>query len=145
MIYEMLQQPVVLGSLPSPSFKIKIIIILNFLFFFLKCLIYLCQSDSLLEYFNINSTRDLIWLTVGIGAQLMFSMRFLVQWIASERARQSIVPVKFWWLSLAGASMLLVYGILDRDLVIILAQAFGFIVYARNLWFIYNSGGHSGQ
>ncbi|MGF1501415.1 MAG: lipid-A-disaccharide synthase N-terminal domain-containing protein [Paracoccaceae bacterium] len=72
----------------------------------------------------------------GLTAQAVFMARMLVQWIASERARASVVPVAFWWLSLAGALMLFVYGILRQDIVIILAQSFGFIVYARNLWLI---------
>jgi len=63
--------------------------------------------------------------------------RMLVQWIASERARASVMPVAFWWLSIVGATMLLAYGVLRRDIVIIAAQAFGFLVYARNLWLIY--------
>ena len=80
-----------------------------------------------------------VWLALfGLAAQGIFMSRMMVQWIATERARQSVVPVAFWWLSLAGAVMLLIYGILDRDIVIILAQSFGFIVYARNLWFIHH-------
>lgn len=81
-----------------------------------------------------------VWLALfGLAAQGIFMSRMMVQWIATERARQSVVPVVFWWLSLAGAVMLLIYGVLDRDIVIILAQSFGFIVYARNLWFIYST------
>jgi lipid-A-disaccharide synthase-like uncharacterized protein len=74
-----------------------------------------------------------LWLTVGFGGQLLFTSRFLVQWIASERRRQSIVPKAFWWLSLGGASLLLAYAIWRRDPVFILGQAFGFLVYTRNL------------
>ena len=80
-----------------------------------------------------------VWIAAfGLTAQGVFMSRMLVQWVATERAKKSVVPVPFWWLSLAGAIMLLIYGILDRDIVIILAQSFGFIVYARNLWFIYS-------
>ena len=57
------------------------------------------------------------------------------------RARRSVMPVAFWWLSLAGAAMLLVYGVLRQDVVIILAQAFGFVVYLRNLWLIHRVRG----
>ena len=79
-----------------------------------------------------------VWIAVfGLTAQGIFMSRMMVQWIATERAKRSIIPVPFWWLSIVGATMLLVYGILDRDIVIILAQTFGFVVYARNLWFIY--------
>lgn len=79
-----------------------------------------------------------VWLAIfGLGAQMIFMSRMVVQWVATERARASVVPVSFWWLSLFGAVLLLIYGILDRDIVIIVAQAFGFIVYGRNLWFIH--------
>ncbi|MEM7744369.1 MAG: lipid-A-disaccharide synthase N-terminal domain-containing protein [Pseudomonadota bacterium] len=79
-----------------------------------------------------------VWLAVfGLSAQAVFMSRMLVQWIASERARKSVMPVAFWWLSIAGAVMMLAYGMMRQDIVIIAAQAFGFIVYARNLWFIH--------
>ena len=79
-----------------------------------------------------------VWLALfGLLAQGVFMSRMLVQWIATERAKRSVIPVTFWWLSIAGAVMLLVYGIMRQDIVIIAAQAFGFIVYARNLWFIH--------
>ncbi len=93
--------------------------------------------DNLLEYFNITSTRDLIWLTVGIVAQLMFSMRFLIQWISSEKARKSVIPVAFWWFSILGGLLLLAYGLYRGEPVIILGQTFGIMVYTRNLWLIY--------
>ncbi|WP_118137880.1 lipid-A-disaccharide synthase N-terminal domain-containing protein [Oceanicella sp. SM1341] len=78
-----------------------------------------------------------VWLALfGLLAQGIFMARMLVQWLASERARASVVPVSFWWLSLWGSVLLLVYGALRQDVVIIAAQLFGFIVYGRNLWFI---------
>jgi lipid-A-disaccharide synthase-like uncharacterized protein len=73
------------------------------------------------------------WLAVGFLGQLLFTSRFLVQWIASERRRQSVVPTAFWWLSLGGAALLLAYALYRRDPVFILGQAFGFVVYTRNL------------
>jgi lipid-A-disaccharide synthase-like uncharacterized protein len=95
------------------------------------------MTQSLLEYFNITSTRDLIWLTIGLIAQLSFSMRFLVQWISSEKARKSVMPVAFWWFSIGGGVLLLAYGIYRGEPVIILGQSFGLVVYARNLWLIH--------
>lgn len=87
-----------------------------------------------------------VWLALfGLTAQAVFMTRMLVQWLASERARRSVVPVAFWWLSLAGAAMLLVYGVLREDIVIILAQAFGAVVYLRNLWLIRVEGRGEGQ
>ena len=77
-----------------------------------------------------------LWLAVGFAGQLLFTSRFLVQWIASERRRQSIIPTAFWWLSLGGAALLLAYAIWREDPVFILGQAFGFVVYTRNLLLI---------
>lgn len=86
-----------------------------------------------------------VWLALfGLVAQGIFMARMLLQWVASERARASVVPVAFWWLSLAGAVLLLIYGILRADVVIIFAQLFGFIVYARNLWFIHEAQSREG-
>lgn len=83
------------------------------------------------------STTEMIWLGVGFAAQLMFSMRFILQWIASERARQSIVPEVFWYFSFAGGAMLLAYAIYRVDPVFILGQGTGLLIYARNIHFIW--------
>ena len=80
-----------------------------------------------------------IWLAVGFVGQAMFFSRFLVQWIASERRGESVVPLAFWWLSLAGGALLLAYAVYRRDPVFILGQAFGFVVYTRNLFLIRKS------
>jgi lipid-A-disaccharide synthase-like uncharacterized protein len=76
------------------------------------------------------------WLVVGFVGQAFFSARFLVQWIASERRRKSVVPVYFWYFSVVGGVILLAYAIHRQDPVFILGQAAGLIVYARNLYFI---------
>jgi len=76
------------------------------------------------------------WLIIGFTAQLLFSARFLVQWIASERARKSVVPLAFWFFSLAGGALLLSYAIWRKDPVFILGQAGGLIIYSRNLHLI---------
>ncbi len=76
------------------------------------------------------------FLALGFLGQLMFSGRFLVQWIASERKKKSIVPVSFWFLSLSGSFLLLIYAIYKKDIVFTLGQLFGFIVYIRNLLII---------
>lgn len=85
------------------------------------------------------STTELIWLTVGFGAQAMFSMRFIIQWIASERARRSIVPETFWYFSFAGGFMLFIYAVYRMDPVFILGQGSGLFIYARNIWFIWRA------
>ena len=86
--------------------------------------------------FGARSRVELLWIAFGLGGQLLFMARFLVQWIASERARRSVIPEAFWWLSIAGAAILLAYALWRRDPVFVLGQAFGFFVYARNLWLI---------
>jgi lipid-A-disaccharide synthase-like uncharacterized protein len=76
------------------------------------------------------------WLSVGFLGQAFFSMRFLVQWIVSERKKQSVIPVSFWFFSLGGGVTLLVYAIYRMDPVFILGQAAGLFVYLRNLYLI---------
>ena len=80
---------------------------------------------------------DRYWLALGLLGQVLFSGRFLVQWIASERRRTSVVPRAFWYLSIAGGATLLGYAIYKRDPVFILGQGAGLLIYARNLWFTY--------
>jgi lipid-A-disaccharide synthase-like uncharacterized protein len=77
------------------------------------------------------------WLVFGLLAQTMFFMRFVVQWIASERRKESYIPIAFWYLSLTGGIGLLIYSIQIRDPVFILGQSIGVVVYVRNLTFIY--------
>ncbi len=69
--------------------------------------------------------------------QFLFGLRFLVQWVASERKGESVIPVYFWYLSLIGSLILLAYAIVRRDPVFILGQSTGFFVYLRNLMLIY--------
>ena len=76
------------------------------------------------------------WVALGIVAQIMFTMRFAVQWIASERAGKSMIPVAFWFFSIFGGILLLLYALVRRDPVFIAGQAFGVFVYARNLYFV---------
>ena len=82
-------------------------------------------------------TPDLIWKLVGFGGQALFGSRFLVQWIATERRRKSVVPTAFWYLSLCGGLTLLSYAISIKDPVFITGQSFGVLVYTRNLWFVH--------
>jgi len=89
-----------------------------------------------------------VWLGFGLLGQAFFSARFLVQWIASERRKQSVVPVHFWYFSVGGGLMLLAYAIYRQDPVFIVGQGAGLVVYARNLYFIRRApgplAGHSG-
>ncbi len=77
-----------------------------------------------------------IWVAVGFLGQAMFSMRFLIQWISSEKRRESVIPIAFWYFSVAGGATLLAYAIHRLDPVFIVGQAAGLLVYARNLYFI---------
>jgi lipid-A-disaccharide synthase-like uncharacterized protein len=76
------------------------------------------------------------WLGFGLVAQLLFTARFLVQWISSERAGQSVVPMAFWFFSMGGGLMTLVYGIAKREPVIIIGQAMATVIYVRNIMLI---------
>lgn len=77
------------------------------------------------------------WLIFGFGAQFLFMARFLVQWLASERAKRTVVPVSFWWFSLLGGISLGIYFMRRGDPVAIMGQLFPTLVYLRNLWLIY--------
>jgi lipid-A-disaccharide synthase-like uncharacterized protein len=76
------------------------------------------------------------WVVLGLIAQGLFTMRFLVQWIASERAGHSVIPTAFWFLSIGGGLLLLGYSLYRKDAVFIAGQAFGVFVYLRNLYFV---------
>lgn len=93
--------------------------------------------DFLIRTMNVGSPGELIWVGVGFVGQALFSARFLIQWFVSERAKESIVPIAFWYFSILGGVTLLTYAIWRRDPVIICGQAGGLLIYARNLWFIY--------
>jgi lipid-A-disaccharide synthase-like uncharacterized protein len=77
--------------------------------------------------------QPIAWLAVGFAGQALFTARFLVQWFQSERARRSVIPMAFWYLSLAGGILLLIYALHRRDPVFILGQSAGAIVYIRNM------------
>ncbi len=83
----------------------------------------------------LQNAKDPIAILGFIG-QAVFFMRFLVQWLASEKERKSIIPIAFWYFSIGGSLLLLIYGILDRDPVILLGQSTGLLIYLRNLYFI---------
>lgn len=85
------------------------------------------------------------WVILGFVAQALFTMRFVVQWIASERARASVIPVAFWFFSIGGGVLLLIYALYRKDPVFIAGQGLGLIVYARNLYFITVNGRQSSE
>jgi lipid-A-disaccharide synthase-like uncharacterized protein len=96
-------------------------------------------AAELAQRWHDTSTTELFWLGIGFTAQAMFMMRFVIQWLASEKARRSVVPEAFWYWSLAGGFMLFVYAVYRLDPVFMLGQGTGLFIYARNLYFIRRS------
>ena len=92
--------------------------------------------DKWQHHLSIMDSNDIIWLSIGLVGQTLFMMRFIVQWMHSERHQKSIIPVSFWYFSLSGGIIVLAYGIHRVDPVIIMGQLPGTFVYARNLMLI---------
>ena len=86
-----------------------------------------------------------VWLAFGLIAQLLFAARFLVQWIASERAGKSVVPMAFWFFSIGGGLMTLTYGIVKREPIIIFGQLLANIIYTRNVMLIWKNRASGSQ
>jgi lipid-A-disaccharide synthase-like uncharacterized protein len=101
--------------------------------------VYAEQADRhwFLILLNVTSPIGIAWVAVGLLGQVLFTGRMVVQWLVSERNRRSIVPVSFWWMALGGASMLLIYFLWRKDIVGVLGQTTGWVIYVRNLYFIY--------
>jgi lipid-A-disaccharide synthase-like uncharacterized protein len=94
-------------------------------------------GSDLHEYlYDVFVAKFDFWLAFGLVAQLLFTARFLVQWISSERAGQSVVPMAFWFFSMGGGLMTLIYGIVKREPVIILGQSMATLIYIRNIMLI---------
>ena len=77
------------------------------------------------------------WVLLGYAGQALFSMRFIIQWLASERVGRSVMPVAFWFFSIGGGVLLLAYALYIRDPVFIIGQGLGLFVYLRNLYFVF--------
>lgn len=82
-------------------------------------------------------TAEVVWISLGLLGQLCFFLRFFIQWIASEKKKKSTIPIAFWFFSIAGGVILLIYSIYRKDPVFILGQSMGILIYSRNLYFIY--------
>ena len=83
------------------------------------------------------------WVAIGLAGQFFFTMRFVVQWIATEKKKKSVIPVSFWYFSILGSLILLCYSVYRQDPVFILGQAFGITVYLRNLHFVRKEKNHA--
>jgi lipid-A-disaccharide synthase-like uncharacterized protein len=97
------------------------------------------------HWWSAISVTELVWLAFGFAAQAMFFMRFVLQWIASERVKRSIVPETFWYFSFAGGLMLFIYAVHRADPVIMLGQLMGLFIYSRNIYLIWLHKKTSGQ
>jgi lipid-A-disaccharide synthase-like uncharacterized protein len=87
---------------------------------------------------NIFMSSSQIWLAIGFFGQFLFFMRFFVQWLASERAQKSVIPVAFWFFSIGGGFILFLYAVFHlKDPVISLGQGMGLFIYARNLYLVH--------
>ena len=94
-------------------------------------------SQAVGNYFHDVFLMKITWVVlIGYCGQALFTMRFVVQWIASERAGKSVIPLAFWFFSIGGGLLLFGYALYIRDPVFILGQGFGVFVYLRNLYFI---------
>lgn len=94
------------------------------------------MTDSLYGFLGVTSSAEFAWVMFGLAGQLLFTARFVVQWIASERAGRSTIPIVFWWFSIGGGLVLLSYAVYRADPVFILGQSMGVFIYSRNLWLI---------
>lgn len=85
----------------------------------------------------MNINNETIWLAIGFLGQALFSARFIVQWLKSEREKKSVFPIAFWYFSIAGGITLLAYAVYRQDPVFIVGQATGLFIYFRNLYFVF--------
>ncbi len=95
------------------------------------------MSEVIFSWLKVANWVEFWWVMIGLGGQLLFTARFLVQWIASERAGKSVVPLAFWYFSIAGGVILFAYALYRQDPVFILGQSMGLFIYIRNLWLIH--------
>jgi lipid-A-disaccharide synthase-like uncharacterized protein len=95
------------------------------------------EQNVLFRLLNITSWTSVPWIVLGFGAQLVFASRFIIQWVISERRKESVIPVAFWWVSFFGGVTLFAYFVWRQDPVGVLGQSSGIVIYARNLRLIY--------
>jgi lipid-A-disaccharide synthase-like uncharacterized protein len=93
--------------------------------------------NFLLEFIPHDSPYDMMWAGIGVVGQVLFMSRFLIQLWKSEKAKKSVLPIEFWYFSIAGGLITLSYAIHRRDLVFTVAQMLGLIIYFRNLYLVH--------
>lgn len=92
--------------------------------------------ENIYAFLGVQTAVEFWWVIFGLAGQMLFTARFLIQWIASERVGRSTIPIAFWWFSIGGGLVLLSYALHRGDPVFILGQSMGVFIYARNLWLI---------
>ncbi|HYE03835.1 MAG TPA: lipid-A-disaccharide synthase N-terminal domain-containing protein [Phycisphaerales bacterium] len=90
-------------------------------------------DNALFRLFNISTWTSLAWVLIGLAGQAAFFGRMMLQWVVSERERRSVVPEAFWWLSLFGGAALFAYFVWRQDMVGVIGQTSGVVIYARNI------------
>ncbi len=95
------------------------------------------DEAHMFAWIGVDSWGEFGWVVFGLFGQILFAGRFIVQWIASEKARRSVVPVVFWYFSIGGGAVLFSYALWRGDPVFILGQSLGLFIYSRNLWLIH--------
>ncbi|MFD1341730.1 lipid-A-disaccharide synthase N-terminal domain-containing protein [Litorisediminicola beolgyonensis] len=103
------------------------------------------MKETIFSALHVANWVEFWWVAFGLGGQLLFTARFLVQWIASEKAGRSTVPLAFWYFSIGGGLVLFVYALYRRDPVFVLGQSMGLLIYARNLWLIRRERGSASR
>ena len=95
--------------------------------------------DYLLDLLGLNNLtfKEFLWVTFGMLGQLIFFSRWIIQWLSSEKSKSSVIPVAFWWCSLLGGIITLIYAHHIGSFPFMLAQAVGIVVYSRNLFLIH--------
>jgi len=94
-------------------------------------------AETIFSWLRVDGWAEFWWVVFGLGGQLLFTARFLVQWVASERAGRSTIPLAFWYFSLGGGIVLFTYAVYRADPVFILGQSLGVFIYSRNLYLIH--------
>ena len=92
--------------------------------------------DKIIANIGAMAPEEIIWLSIGFLGQFLFAMRFIIQWIVSEKKRDSVIPIAFWYFSIGGGLVMLSYALWRADPVFILGQSTGLFIYLRNLYFI---------
>ncbi len=115
-----------------------------FLLFFPLLIVLYFFNNNRYDWYRLFKTENIsTWLLIlGSAGQVIFTLRFVIQWLYSEKRKESILPMRFWVISLIGSTLIIVYAVLRKDPVLIAGQAFGFFIYLRNIFIAYRQKQH---